>query len=968
MGTRGRTPYLIGRDKPLHALFDALDEVNEMAGALVLVGGEAGIGKTRLLDEFGARADHARVVRGGCVEGVAYAPWTAALWWLLGTDDPIPLDELPEGVRDQLARLLPQLGTGTPGDDAEETGQHLLFEAVVELLRYVATRTKLVLLIDDVHWIDPASRELLRYVAANLRRAPALLVVAYRPEDSASERELLAQLGRLGRHRITLQPLPDDASAEMAALLLGENARPADIQRIAENADGNPLYVEELVAALDEDRVPETVRDLMLVRFDSLDASARHLVRTAALIGPRASRGWLTGATGLDSDQARNAARAATDIGVLLVDIDIDGYAFRHALLRQAVLDDIVPDERVALHRSIAESLTDHPERAVGIDYIGELARHWNASADAGPALTWLVAAARQAEERYAFDAAADAYERALFWWDAVATPADFVDVDHVDLLLAAGEAAGTAGVVERAADLGRAALEEACADDPKRGVDVAGRVFPLMWTADRATELFDFAALNLVPSLDHVDPHARAQFLVSNVEHLIGRESLHETREAADRMMTAVAEIDDPALESRAHMVEARYHEVVGEYALADAAYSEAAEIARRGAVHSALALALYNRAAFNQSIPNLQATLSILDEVDELVETYGLKRYAVPARCVRALATCQTGGLEEAARVVTALDQLPAEGYEAWFRAVVRALLERARGRYDDAIAALDAQIVGSPEPTDFEVGIQLAALRADAFAWKGDIEAARNAADMGSATVARYTETYAHSWLALAATRIEADAAALAHSTRQLKAIEVAQARAEAIVAVWHQAVEQELVPHPMVLAYTRGIECEFARLKNEDAREAARQAAEAFSSISMPYEETYFRWREAQAALDADDVGTGTALLKQGRVQARRFGFAGLESAIATLARTHQLRLGAERTTVDGDEPLSLRELEVLRLIVDGKSNPDIAEILSVSRHTARAHVSNILRKLDASSRAEAVSTAHRRGVV
>ncbi len=940
-----------------------------MAGALVLVGGEAGIGKTRLLDEFGARADQARVVRGGCVEGVAYAPWTDALWWLLGAADPIPLEALPEVVRGQLARLLPQLGPQAPSDEAEEAGQHLLFEAVVELLRYVATRTKLVLLIDDVHWIDPASRELLRYVAANLRRAPALLVVAYRPEDSASERALLAQLGRLGRHRITLQPLPGDAAEEMAALLLGEDARPADIQRIAQDADGNPLYVEELVAALDEERVPETVRDLMLVRFDSLDAGARHLVRTAALIGPRASRGWLAGATGLDSDQAQIAARAATDIGVLLVDVDIDGYAFRHALLRQAVLDDIVPDERVALHRSIAQSLTDHPERAMSIDYIGELARHWDASADAGPALRWLVAAAQQAEERYAFDAASDAYERALFWWDAVATPAEFVDVDHVDVLLAAGEAAGTAGLVERAADLGRAALEEACAsDDPKRGVDVAGRVFPLMWTADRATELFDFAALHLVPSLDQVDPHARAQFLVSNVEHLIGRESLPETRAAADRMIAAVAEIDDPALESRAHMVEARYHEVVGEYALADTAYLEAAEIARRGGAHSALALALYNRAAFNQSIPNLHATLTILDEVDELVETYGLKRYAVPARCVRALATCQTGGLEEAARVVTLLDGLPAEGYEAWFRAVVRALLERARGGYDKTITALDAESVGNPEPTDFEVAIQLAALRADAYAWKGDINAARSAADMGSATVARYTETYAHSWLALAATRIEADAAAVAQSTRQLDALELAQARAEATVAVWHQAVAQELVPHPMVLAYTRGIEGELARLKNENAVETARAAAEAFNAISMPYEETYFRWREAQAALDADDVGAGTALLKQARARARQFGFAGLESAIATLARTHQLRLGTERTTVDGDEPLSLRELEVLRLMVDGKSNPDIAEILSVSRHTARSHVSNILRKLDASSRAEAVSTAHRRGVV
>jgi hypothetical protein len=212
----------------------------------------------------------------------------------------------------------------------------------------------------------------------------------------------------------------------------------------------------------------------MSLRFNSLDDDAKHVVRAAALIGPRTSRAWLVGATGFDDDRAPVAARAAVDAGVLLTG-DGDGYGFRHALLRQAVLDDLVPDERIALHRAIAHALDDHSERAAGIDQVVELARHWDAAEESRPALRLLVAAARQADASYAFEAALGAYERALFWWDAVDDPS-----------------AGYAGYIDRAADLARAGLDEACALNPNRGVEAVGRVYPLMWTADRASELFE--------------------------------------------------------------------------------------------------------------------------------------------------------------------------------------------------------------------------------------------------------------------------------------------------------------------------------------------------------------------------------------------------------------------------------------------------------------------------------------------
>jgi DNA-binding CsgD family transcriptional regulator len=966
VGIRQRTPYLIGRDEPLHALLDALDRRDGRSGSLVLVSGEAGIGKTRLLDEFAARADTAQMARGGCVEGVAYAPWTDALWWLLDSPGLVDRDELAEGVRLQLARLLPQLGVAPVDDD--EGGQHVLFEAVVGLLAHAGGRTKLVVVVDDLHWIDPASRELLRYVAANLRRVPMLLVAAYRPEDSLSQRELIAQLGRLGQLRIALEPLSDDATTELAGLLMDDDDGAA-VEPIVRNSDGNPLFVEELVAARNEAHIPPTLRDLMSVRFNSLDDDARHLVRTAALIGVRAPRAWLTAATKLDDERARAAARRAVDAGVLLPDPDGRGYTFRHALLREAVLADIVPDERVAFHRAIAEALTDHPERAVGVEYTAELARHWDAAEDAAPALRAQVAAAQRAEARYAFDAAYEAYERALFWWDAVEDAASVAGIDHAALVLETADAAGYSGRIERAADLGRAALEEACAVNPDRGVEAAGRVYPLMWTADRGPELYDFATRVLLPVIDSVDPIPRARFLVSTVEHLLTHGTPEERRDPAARMLEAVRDIDAPAIQARAHAVMAYCYELTGEFDRVDLEYEAAGTIARDGQAHSMHAYVLYNRAAAYSSIPDLAACIQCLDEVDELVETYGLRRYLLPARCLRALASALRGDLAGATTAIASVEDLAVEGFDAWFRSSTRCLISLFAGDYDQALTELDADTVGAPAPKDFEHVIELSMLRAEALIWKGELEQARKAVDEGEDAVEQYRETYWQGRLAVTGTRIEADAAVAASSERRLDLVEHAQKRAETILAAWNAAVGQLQHVHPLVEAYSRALAAEIARLHDDDAEAKARAAAESFENISMPYYATYFRWREAGAALaHSDRPHLTTEFLKKVRATALAHGFTGLADAITNLARAHQLRLGPGRTTIDGDVPLSARELEVLRLMADGRTNPEIAEALFITRRTAAAHVSGILRKFNATTRVEAVVEAQRRGVV
>ncbi|MDQ1380837.1 MAG: hypothetical protein QOJ71_1556, partial [Actinomycetota bacterium] len=843
----------------------------------------------------------------------------------------------------------------------------LLFEAVVELLARTAAARDLVLVVDDVHWIDPASRGLLRYVTANLRRVPILLVVAYRTEDSRAERELIAQLGRLCDDRISLERLSRASTSELAANLLGPDPVAADVERIAGEAEGNPLFVEELVAATGVQAIPETLRDLMRARFTSLDDDARHLVSVAAVIGGRAPRAWLSYASGLTGSRVRNATRTAADAGVLIAD-EGGGYAFRHALLRQAVLDDLLPDDRVELHRAVAEALRDHGVCAVGVDRVAELAHHWDAAEDASLALRWLVAAARQAQTTYAFEAASDAYERALVWWNAVVNAAEVAGTDHAALLLEAADAAGLAGQTERAADLARSGLDESFTLDLTRGVEAAGRAYPLLWTADRAPELFAFATSNVLPILDRVEPGTRARFLVTQAEHLASYATPGEMRRPATEMMAALDQIADPVLEARARVINAWCYEAFGEFERVDSEFELAGAIARDADAFSMLLLVLLNHASFKTSLADWDACLKLLDSADEIGHRFGLRRNLAGARCLRAFVLCMQGDLAGAWRALELLDGIFLEGLDAWERAKGRGVAQLSSGEFDAVLAEVEPEAVGAALPGDSELAIEIATLTADALAWKGDIASARRAVDAGEAAVSHHRETFWHGRLAMVGMRLEADAAVVADAGRSLSALEDAHARAAVIAETWNTAVAQLQSSSPLVNAYSGAVDAEFARLAGEAVVQRAHLAADAFDMLSMPYFATYFRWREAEAMLLDDDRPTATELLKGTRAKALAHGFFGLENAITGLARTHHLRLGPARTTVDGDEALSVRELEVLRLVVDGKSNPEIASILFISRRTAAAHVSSILRKMNASSRVEATSEALRRGYV
>jgi DNA-binding CsgD family transcriptional regulator len=373
-------------------------------------------------------------------------------------------------------------------------------------------------------------------------------------------------------------------------------------------------------------------------------------------------------------------------------------------------------------------------------------------------------------------------------------------------------------------------------------------------------------------------------------------------------------------------------------------------------------------NHASSLGGAPDFERARQLLDEVDELVDHFGFRRYAVYAAQMRAQVECRAGDLEAAGRALGRVDDRFLDGMETWVRAVAQAEIDISRGAFDAVLNRLTPDVVGLPQPQDTEFAIQTASFRADARSWLGDREGARRDVDEGESHVRHHPDVFFHGWLAMVGVRNEADAATAASAEGSLDAVELAQQRAASTIEMWNATLAELVSTSDLVEAQSSAVAAEWARLQDEDAVPAARRAAERFGAISMPYYETYFRWRESEAMLDAGERATATEVLKRARAVAIDRGFAGLVDAINALARSNQLRLGPANTTVDGANALSVRELEVLRLMVDGRSNTEIAERLFISRRTAAAHVSNILRKLDASSRVEAVTEAHRRGVV
>jgi predicted ATPase len=401
------TTAFIGRDGELHRLAALLDHAEHGRPQLVLLAGEAGVGKTRLLAQFADRAEQrgVRVLAGGCVElgdiGLAYLPVVDALRGL--ADDPAEAELLAEVATTApgLGRLLP--GVVRPGPTGalidSGLGQLQVFDAVRALLLRCSERSPVVLVLEDLHWADRATRDLVAFVARTLRTGRVTLVASYRSDELHRRhplRPLLGELVRLpGVERLELAPFSRAELAEHLEAIAGAPLPPERFEPVYERSEGNPFYAEQLLAAGGgdaRDALPATLADVLLARIQALGDPAQQVLRVAAVAGRRVSHRLLAELAGRPEAELEQAVREAIGAGVLVVDASAGTYAFRHALLQEAVYADLLPGEQVRLHAACAHLLAADPEGPAA-----ELVHHCLQSHDLVGALAASVRAADEA-------------------------------------------------------------------------------------------------------------------------------------------------------------------------------------------------------------------------------------------------------------------------------------------------------------------------------------------------------------------------------------------------------------------------------------------------------------------------------------------------------------------------------------------------------------------------------------------
>ena len=443
LGPSRPTP-IVGRERELVTLLQSLEAAGQGQGGVVLVAGEPGIGKTRLLAEFGARARRQgwRVLS-GCAsetEGVPpYLPFTEALRDYARS---CPLDDLPEQLgasASDVALLVPALRERLPdlpaaAPSAPEYERYRLFESVSDLLLRIATRAEtrgLLLMLDDLQWADAPSLLLLLHLALRSREAPLLLAGAYRATDLARAHPLAGVLADLHRERLSrrlaLAPLSEDETLAQISALTGRPVAATVASSMQRETQGNPFFTEEVVSALAAEgrdladpeaafgrwAIPEGVREAIGRRLGRLSTGTNQLLQAASVLGESFGIALLKAVSGLTIEALAEALDEAVRAGLLRE--ERDGYAFRHALIRQTLAEEQNLPRRQRLHLRAAEAIEQVHARRLA-QHLSLLATHYRlagAAADPEKAITYSLQAGEQAQRVYAWEEAASHWQAA---------------------------------------------------------------------------------------------------------------------------------------------------------------------------------------------------------------------------------------------------------------------------------------------------------------------------------------------------------------------------------------------------------------------------------------------------------------------------------------------------------------------------------------------------------------------------
>jgi DNA-binding CsgD family transcriptional regulator/tetratricopeptide (TPR) repeat protein len=947
---------------------DTLSDASTDSARVLLLGGEAGIGKTRLIEEFIADApDDALVVRGQCVDldsdAPPYGPLAAVLRQLLGAPEAGQL--IGPSSRDALRILLPELSEPpgeTRADDDSQSGRGRLFDAIATLVESVAKSRTLIVIVEDLHWCDQATLGVLRFLVKILETRGLLFVFTFRSDELARGNAVRSWLPELDRSRrvtrIELERLSRRQVARMLAYAWDAPPAKADIDVVFSRSDGVPFFVEELAnlgkgSALSM-QMPTTLRGVLLARYDALGEQTQRVMRAIAAGGQRVGHDLLGRAMGGDSiGQIEDAVREAIAADVLVADDTT--YAFRHALMQEAIHDQLLPGERVRLHTAYAEALSEAGQTA-SVD-AGAISYHWMAAHNLPSAFAASIEAMAQARASYAHAAAARMGERAIALWDRVPGASAIAGRSRIELLSDTAYILRNAGESTRAIALIDEALSQDTGDDPELRARMLRNKASFLANDGRtgSIELLE-QALAALPGLE-------PSVLRANV---LG--------ELAARLMLV-----------------ARFAEAV---AVADRAYAEAIAVGSDTRSSVALNIRGVSRVSLGEIEPGL-ADLALAGELAQETTDSALVRYWVNqsdvlnllGRFDDAIATAQSGLAVARERMVERTS-----GAMLTFNLISPLL---ALGQAERARELLDRALELDP-PIGFSAPLQRLAMHM--MVLDGDPAGADELLRRWRAGLERQgrIDTQSELNLAFVAAEIALElgdparawteaSVLLAPGHRQEPAFDLplAAIAARAVSAAAGGGISLPAGDDRTQVAYTDAVErlrqvldaaswwptaaafrAQFAAeiggqdMSGSDPElwQLALETAERPESVAQLW--PYAAYRLALAYAENGDRAGAEQWAHAARDRAGEIG------AVLYVQRADDLMKDAGLTArrVQTGALLGIRmterESQVLELLAQGLSNREIAARLFISTKTASVHVSNILRKTGASSRTEA----------
>lgn len=954
----GGMPPLIGRAAELDQLAAAagLDATTDARSGLVVLSGDAGIGKTRLLTELTELAvrQGRRAVVGQCVDLA---------------DSPLPylpfleiFDRLIDGSdADRIAAAHPALApllAGRRGGAQEDRGQPdrgALIESTWSVLNEAAQAQPLLVIIEDAHWADQSSLELIGYLLARPCPAPVSIVVSYRSDDLHRDHPLRPVLAgwirRRGVVRLDLDRLPEESVRDLVRSLDDHGLTEEQVRRLIDRAGGNAFFIEELVAAgAGPDGLPGDLAELLLLRLERLDPAGQKVVRSASAAGHPIPYDLLRQVTELPTNDLDLALRAATQHQLLVADAE-DRFAFRHALLAEAVYRDLLPGERTRLHRAYLTALS-----ATAGAEDAELARHALAAGDHERALPASIRAAEAAEASAGPAEALRHYEVAL---RLAAEPGS--DANPADLAVRASACALSAGQLDRASSVVREALLNDVA--PPARARLLHALAAVGLQTDQPIDAVAAAdeALTLLPP----EPSPfRTRVLATRVLALSAAFRDDESIALADEVAEQAKRFELPDALTAVRTAQAWITSLHGDPEQVRALLWEAVAAARAHNDPAELR-ALYNLGGLALEEGNLiEARSNYLDCYHRAIELgHRYSPFALEARTHAGIVAYQLGDWDAVLALTDTMDEAPPE-LAAAAMAAVRMIVAAGRGEDTERCWTAAREAWAS----DGHLIMLTGTARIDEYGAAGDLGAAER---MHDETVAAAAKVWGfpdfQGRIRLAALLI----GQYANGIRRVAPADLPPIMSRLTELAAGAAEARGMGRHidllgPEGRAWLARLNAELLRLRwlagidppsTADLIAPWDETLAGFERFPHVYEHARTEARLAGVLRATGDPARAELLAESARAVAQRLG-----------ARPLLAELDAAVPTRESDHVLTPREHQVLALVAEGRSNSEVARALVITTKTASVHVSNILAKPGAASRTEAVTVARRQGLL